>query len=180
MKLVLIDRDGVINKETIGEYTKSPDELILLPGVFEAFALFKEKGFTTVVITNQAVVGRGIITEEQLKEIHKFLQKKIEENGGKLEEVIFCPDHPDRATERRKPGAGMLLEALEKYKALAANTPFIGDALVDMQAAHKAGCPRYLVMTGKGQETAGNMPLSLYPVTICADILDAAQKIVNP
>jgi D-glycero-D-manno-heptose 1,7-bisphosphate phosphatase len=103
----------------------------------------------------------------------------VEKHGGKIDDIFFAPDRPDQATERRKPGAGMLLEALKKYNADASKTPFIGDAITDMQAAYTADCPRYLVMTGKGHASAENMPLSLYPVQICSDILDAAKKIVE-
>lgn len=177
MKLVLIDRDGVINVEPPGEYVKSPQELIIMPQALEAFALLKEKDFTTVVITNQSVVGRGIITLEQLHSIHDYLRGQVEKHGGAIDDIFFATDTPDKATDRRKPGAGMLMEALEKYHTSAGQTPFIGDAVTDMQAACKAGCQRYLVMTGKGKTTAENMPLSLYPVEICTDILDAARKI---
>jgi D-glycero-D-manno-heptose 1,7-bisphosphate phosphatase len=178
MKLVLIDRDGVINEELPGYVTK-PEELNIYPQTLEAFALFKKAGFTAVIITNQSVVGRGIISEEQLGHIHRFLKDRIARQGGEVQDILVCTDRPDKASERRKPGAGMLLEALKKYGATPEETPFIGDALTDMEAAHKAHCPRYLVMTGKGHQTAQNMPLSLYPVTVCTDILDAAEKITG-
>jgi D-glycero-D-manno-heptose 1,7-bisphosphate phosphatase len=176
MKLVLADRDGVINEEIPG-YVTSPRELILLPQALKAFALFRQEGFTAVVITNQSVVGRGIISLDTLHSIHEFMQAGIEAHGGKIDEVFICTDLPDAASRRRKPEPGMLLEALEKYGADAQETCFIGDALTDMQAAHAAGCRRYLVMTGKGRSVT--VPDDLQPVTFCADILDAARKIVS-
>lgn len=179
-KLVLIDRDGVINEEKKSGYVESPEELIIYPQALEAFRLLAEAGFTCVVVTNQSVVGRGIISRTQLDAIHRHLAETIAQNGGKLAEVIACTDHPSQASERRKPGAGMLWEAIEKYGAVPAATPMIGDAITDMQAAYAAGCPRYLVMTGKGKESAEHITLNLYPVTCCEDILDAARKITTP
>ena len=178
MKLALIDRDGVINEE-IGEHVKSRDQLRIMPQALEAMALLNQQGFTTVIITNQSVVGRGLITLSTLNEIHAHLIKKVEESGGKIADIFFCTDHPDQATNRRKPGPGMLIEALEKYGTTPEKTPFIGDTLTDMEAAYTAGCLRYLVMTGHGQKASQNIPQHLLPVTICTDILDAAQKIVH-
>ncbi len=178
MKLVLIDRDGVINEEIPG-YVKSPEELAIMPQALDALALFKKAGFTCVVITNQSVVGRGIITADALDGIHDVLKKAAEKKGGCIAEVLSCHDHPNRATDRRKPGPGMLFEAMEKYNATPQETIFIGDALTDLEAAYRAGCRRCLVMTGKGRETARHIPEYLQPVMICTDMLDAARKIAR-
>jgi D-glycero-D-manno-heptose 1,7-bisphosphate phosphatase len=178
MKLVLIDRDGVVNEEIPG-YVKSPAELKVLPQARAAIALLTKKGFTTAVITNQSVVGRGIISEKDLDQIHAVMRAEIEKEGGKIDEIFVCTDHPGSATHRRKPGPGMLLEALEQYGAQAKDTPFIGDALTDMEAALGAGCPRYLVMTGKGRTEMQNIPARLQPVIVCTDILEAARKITG-
>ena len=178
MKLVLIDRDGVINEE-VPDYIKSPEQLKIYNEAFEALALLKQAGFTCVVITNQSVVGRGIISLGQLNEIHKYMCEQVASNGGEISEVIFCPDAPDNPSNRRKPNAGMLFEALDKYNATSQETSFIGDAITDMEAAYKAGCARYLVMTGKGKTSSQNLPLSLMPVTFCENILDAANKIIS-
>ncbi len=178
MKLVLVDRDGVLNKERSG-FVTSPEELSMLPQALEALALFRQKGFTCVVITNQSVVGRGIIPRVMLDTIHAHLCTAVAVHGGHIEKVIACTDHPDHATHRRKPGAGMIWEALHAFPTDPARTPFIGDSAVDMEAAHTAGCPRYLVMTGKGQETSRTLSAHLQPVTLCKDVLDAAQRIVT-
>ncbi|HEU5046883.1 MAG TPA: HAD-IIIA family hydrolase [Rickettsiales bacterium] len=177
MKLVLIDRDGVINEEIPG-FVTSPAELKIYPRAFDALALLKREGFACVMITNQSVVGRGIITLEKLEEIHESLRSQVERHGGRIDAVFACTDHPDQATERRKPAPGMLLEAMKQYRAKPENTPFIGDATTDMEAASAAGCPRYLVLTGKGGEASRALPARLRPVTVCADILEAANKIV--
>lgn len=178
IKLVLVDRDGVINEELEG-YVETPSMLRIYPQALEAFALLQQEGFTPVVVTNQSVVGRGRITLETLGAIHDYLCQEVQQHGGSIAEVMACTDHPSQATDRRKPGAGMLKEALAKYGAIAARTPMIGDAVTDMQAALAAGCPRYLVMTGKGKATSATLPEELHPVTLCDDILDAARRIVS-
>lgn len=178
MKLVLLDRDGVINEDR-ADFVKSPSELIIFPQAFQALALLKAQGFTCVLITNQSVVGRGIITLPKLLTIHEFLCQEIRSHGGYIEDIFFCPDHPDNPTYRRKPSPGMLMEALEKYSADPINTPFVGDSVTDMQAGVKAGCPRYLVMTGHGKKTVAMLSQDIHPVTICADILDATHKIID-
>lgn len=178
MKLVLVDRDGVINDERPG-FVKSPAELILLPQALDALAWFTREGFSIAVVTNQSVVGRGIIDEPALLRIHEYMLASVAARGGRIDAVFHCTDHPDEPTFRRKPGAGMLLEALERFDAKAEHTPFIGDAITDMEAGLAAGCPRYLVMTGKGRRTLAALPDHLRPVTSCEDLLDAARRIIG-
>jgi D-glycero-D-manno-heptose 1,7-bisphosphate phosphatase len=178
MKLVLIDRDGVINEE-LPHYVKSVEELVVPEPALEGLALLKKQGFTCVIITNQSVVGRGIITDAMLTRIHNHLREAVASHGGEISDIFACTDRPDEATYRRKPSPGMLIDAMEKYKAAPEKTPFIGDATTDMQAAFDAGCPRYLVMTGKGRQTAQKFPDALRPAVFCNDLLDAARRIVE-
>jgi len=124
------------------------------------------------------VVGRGIISQQQLDNIHHFLCEEISKHGGIISEIIACTDATDNATNRRKPNPQMLLEALEKYSAIAENTAFIGDAITDVKAAKSANCQAYLVLTGKGKEQQKLINEELRPVTICSDILAAAQEII--
>lgn len=178
-KLILVDRDGVINEEVKDGYVEAPQELIIYPRALEAFSLFRQKGYTCAVITNQSVVARGRISLEQLNAIHSHMCDAVQKAGGEIARVFACLDHPDAPTFRRKPNPGMLIEALDYFKAEAAATPMIGDAITDIQAAHGAGCRRYLVMTGKGISSKSQITENLYPVTLCEDILDAALKITS-
>jgi len=178
VKLVLIDRDGVINHEIEG-YVTSKEALQLLPASLEGLAMLHQAGFTCVVITNQSVVGRGMITAQQLDEIHEYMRQEVAKHGGRITQVIACTDHPASATHRRKPNPGMLQEALETYHANPQDTIFIGDSLSDMQAAFAAGCKRYLVLTGKGKKTALHLPKTLQPVHIYENLLEAARMIIN-
>jgi D-glycero-D-manno-heptose 1,7-bisphosphate phosphatase len=105
---------------------------------------------------------------------------EIEKAGGRIDRIYVAPEAPEAATERRKPGAGMLLEALRDFNAAPAKTFFVGDMLRDIQAAHKAGCPFILVQSGKGAETlAKGFPPELPSPVICEDIYTAAEYIVG-
>ena len=178
-KLVLLDRDGVLN-EDLPEGVHSPEQLRMLPGAAEAVALLCQAGFRTALVSNQSVVGRGIISMETLRTIHNKLARALAAAGGRLDAVYYCTDAPKHATHRRKPAPGMIEEALHAFKAQAATTPMVGDALRDMQAAYAAGCPRYLVRTGKGACTEANPERAhVQPMRICEDILDAATHIVQ-
>ncbi len=176
--LVLLDRDGVLNEDR-EDSVKSPEELVMLPESAKAVARLNRIGAKVAVITNQSIVGREIISQETLDEIHKKLLHKVEAVGGHIERIFVCTDAPDQATHRRKPNPGMLLEALEAFGASPEKTPMVGDALIDLQAAQAAGCPRYLVLTGKGHTTyAQGIPQQVHPVTICQHLTDAVDKII--
>lgn len=177
--LVLLDRDGVIN-EDLPHSVRSVGELRLIPGAAHAMARLNAAGIKVAIVTNQSVVGRGIISAAELDAIHAHLHNMLAAQNAHWDALYVCTDHPDRATNRRKPGDGMLREALSDCGAIAADTPFIGDALRDMQAAARAGCPRWLVRTGKGQATLdAGLPEALQPVILCADLAEAVERILT-
>ncbi len=172
-KLVLIDRDGVLNEDR-PDSVKSPEELVLLPGAAEAVARLNRAGLPVAVVTNQSVVGRGLIDEAALARIHGALAEGLARSGARLDALIWCPDPPDRPTRRRKPGPGMLEEALARFEASPDEAVMIGDSLTDLQAAAAAGCARILVRTGKGRSTeAAGLPPDLLPVSVYDDLAAA-------
>ncbi|QQS13585.1 MAG: HAD-IIIA family hydrolase [Rhodospirillales bacterium] len=173
-RLVLLDRDGTINVDR-ADSVKTPGELILIPGAAAAIARLNEAGVRVAVVTNQSIVGRGVIGQDMLDRIHLEMRERLaREAGARLDAVFECVDPPDRAGERRKPNPGMLREALRRFGASAAETPMIGDDLRDLQAAKAAGCPRVLVRTGKGAATqAAGVPADLLPVAVHADLAAA-------
>jgi len=180
MHLVLLDRDGVLNEET-PNYVKHPGELRLLPGAARAVARLNNAGIVVAVCTNQSCVGRGIIDEAMLERIHDTLRQELAREGARLDAVFACTDHPDRATRRRKPGPGMLEEALRRYSAIPAETPMIGDNLRDLQAATAAGCPRHLVRTGHGTAVqAKGLPPEILPVRVHDDLAAAVAALLGP
>ena len=156
-RLVLLDRDGVLNHER-DDYIKSPDELVLLPGAVAAVARLNRAGLKVAVVTNQSVVGRGIITPARLDEIHASLAAQLAAGGAAFDALFFAPDTPDRATERRKPGPGMLLEAMTRFGVEPADAVMIGDQATDAEAARRAGVDFILVRTGQGRATEAALP----------------------
>jgi D-glycero-D-manno-heptose 1,7-bisphosphate phosphatase len=177
--LVLLDRDGVLNVDiATGVYT--PEQFKILPGALEAVVQLHKAGFHIAVVTNQSVVGKGLCDKETVEHIHARLASQTAKLGGKIDAFFCCYDHPETPTSRRKPAPGMLFEALRQFHATPQHTPFIGDALRDLQAATAAGCPRILVKSGKGEQTLrAGLPGNVQPVTVCADINEAASHIIH-
>jgi len=180
MRLVLLDRDGVLNADR-PDSVKSPAELVVLPGAVDAVRRLNEAGLLVVVCTNQGVVGRGIIDEAMLDRIHDKLRAELAQAGGRLDALIHCADSPERPGPRRKPAPGMLREAMTRFRVPAAETAMIGDALVDLEAAAAAGCRRILVRSGKGRATqAAGIPAHLLPVAVHEDLAAAVDAILGP
>ena len=178
--LILLDRDGVLNKVYPDDYVKSPDELIMLPNVGKAVALLNARGWPVAICTNQACIGRGIIDEGMLSRIHDTLFDHLARDGGKIDALFFAPDPPWAPTERRKPGAGMLREAMQRFRSSPQDTVFIGDSLIDLQAAQKAGCRKILVRSGNGAQVQANgIPPDVLPVTVAEDLSDAVNRLLN-
>ena len=159
MKLVVLDRDGVINADS-DEYIKSPEDWTPIPGSLEAIARLTQAGFRVVVATNQAGLGRGLFDMAALNAMHDKMHKAVNQLGGRVDAVFFCPHLPDAGCACRKPQPGMLLEIAERFKLPLAGVPAIGDSLRDLQAASAAGARPVLVLTGKGEKTleAGGLP----------------------
>ncbi len=175
-RLVLIDRDGVLNVDR-PRSVRHPDEFEMIPGSARAIARLNNAGFATALVTNQAVVGRGLIPLSMLDNIHAKMRKLLAEAGARLDAEFVCTDA--EPSPRRKPAPGMLLEALARFGAAPADTPMIGDALRDLEAATAAGCPRILVLTGHGAETAKDVPDAVRPVAIHADLAAAVDALLG-
>lgn len=169
-RLMLLDRDGVLNVDR-GDFVKHPGELEMIPGAARAVARLNRAGVRVAVCTNQSVVGRGIIGREGLERIHLALAERLAADGAKLDLLLCCEDHPDRPSPRRKPQPAMLIEALRHFGAEPAATAMVGDKLIDLQAAQRAGCRRVLVRTGQGRRTqAGGLPDEVLPVAVHDDL----------
>lgn len=175
-RLVLIDRDGVLNVDR-ARSVRHPDEFEMIPGAAEAVARLNKSGFATALVTNQAVVGRGVIPLAMLDHIHAKMHGLLAAAGARLDAEFVCTDA--EPSPRRKPAPGMLLEAMARFGVPAGETPMIGDALRDLEAAAAAGCPRILVLTGHGAETAKNLPAAVRPVTIHADLAAAVDALLG-
>ena len=175
MKLVVLDRDGVINADS-DQYIKSPEEWTPIPGSLEAIARLTQAGFRVVVATNQSGLGQGLFDMATLNAIHNKMHKAVNQLGGRIDAVFFCAHAQDAGCSCRKPQPGMLLEIAERFKLVLAGVPAIGDSLRDLQAASAAGARPLLVLTGKGRQTvaAGGLPEG---TEIHADLAAAAMAL---
>jgi len=162
MRLVILDRDGVINEDS-DNYIKSVDEWIPLPGSIEAIARLSKAGFQVAVATNQSGLGRGYFRMEDLDAMHNKLRRLVTEAGGAIAAIHFCPHAPEDNCNCRKPQPG-LLDAIstELGNINLEGVPVVGDSLRDLQAGIARGCEPLLVRTGKGRKSeeklAGSTP----------------------
>lgn len=152
MKLLILDRDGVINQDS-DAYIKSVEEWIPIPGAIAAIAQLSRAGWTVAVATNQSGLARGYYDLTTLEAMHARLRALVAEQGGEVGLILHCPHGPDNDCDCRKPKPGMLREIARHYGANLADSWFVGDSVSDLQAAVAAGCQPVLVETGKGPRT---------------------------
>ena len=152
MKLIILDRDGVINFDS-ALFIKSPEEWKPIPGSLEAIARLNQMGYRVVVATNQSGVGRGLFDMATLNAIHNKMSKAVVTAGGRLEAIFFCPHTAEQKCACRKPKDGMLREIAERFNASLKDVPVVGDSLRDLQAGLALGARPILVLTGKGKKT---------------------------
>lgn len=158
MKLVILDRDGVINFDS-DHYIKSPEEWKPIPGSPEAIARLNQAGYRVVVATNQSGVGRGLFEMDMLNAIHERMLKTVAQAGGRIDAIFFCPHTGEDNCRCRKPKPGLLEEIGARYNTALAEVPVIGDSLRDLQAAVAVGAQPILVLTGKGEKTRSDPQL---------------------
>lgn len=145
-KAIFIDRDGVINKNR-SDYVKKIEELEILPNVSKAINLLNMANFKVIIISNQSVVNRGLITMDELMKIHYFLQQELLKNNAKIDAAYYCPHRPDELCECRKPRPGLILRAVKDLEISLINSLMIGDAMTDVEAATRAGLKSILMET---------------------------------
>lgn len=166
MKLIILDRDGVINYDS-DEFIKHPDEWRPIPGSLEAIARLTQSGWRVVVATNQSGVGRGLMDMVSLNAINSKMHKAVNLAGGRIEAVFYCPDTAESQSPCRKPNPGMFFATAERLNITLDQAPCVGDSLRDLQAAAAVGAHPILVLSGKGAKTrsAGHLPAgtTVYP-----------------
>ena len=151
MSTIFLDRDGVIN-ENRADYVKNWSEFRFLPGSREAIAKLSQAGHRIVVCTNQAGIAKGSISVETVQEIHRRMIASINEVGGKIEKVYFCPHAKNQDCVCRKPRPGMLLQARDELGIDMHDAVFLGDSMTDIRAGLAAGIHAVLVLSGLGLE----------------------------
>ena len=171
-RLVILDRDGVINEDS-PDFIKSPAEWSPIDGSLDAIARLAAAGFKIAVASNQSGVGRGLFDEQILESIQQKMCDLIAEAGGRIDEIVYCPHHPDDDCNCRKPKPGMLERLSARLATPLAGVPVIGDSLRDIEAAQAVGARPVLVLTGNGRQTAALLVERGEAVETYAD-LDAA------
>jgi D-glycero-D-manno-heptose 1,7-bisphosphate phosphatase len=176
-KLAILDRDGVINQDS-DAYIKTPDEWLALPGSLDAIARLNRAGWRVVVATNQSGVRRRLFSVEVLNRIHDRMLRQLAEVGGRVDAIFICPCHPRDGCRCRKPAPGLLLAIADRLHLALDGVPYIGDKLIDVEAARAAGASPWLVRTGHGEETLAASGASLEDVTVVDDLSAAVDRLL--
>ncbi len=155
MKLIILDRDGVINEDR-DDFVKSADEWIPLAGSLDAIAFLAQAGYTIAVATNQSGIGRKYYGIQELNEMHNKMHKLVQQAGGQIAGIWFCPHTADDGCDCRKPKPGMVEDIISRFNAKSEDVYMVGDSLRDLQAIAAVGGLPVLVLTGKGQKTLKN------------------------
>lgn len=159
MKLIILDRDGVINHDS-PQFIKSPDEWKPIPGSLEAIARLNQAGYRVVVASNQSGLGRGLFDMATLNSINNKMHKSLAQFGGRIDAIFFCPHAAEAQCGCRKPAFGMFEEIATRYGVKLKGVPAVGDSHRDLACAAGVGAQPILVLTGKGQHTQeqGDLP----------------------
>ena len=176
MKLLILDRDGVINVDS-DAYIKSVEEWIPLPGSIEAIAQLSKSGWTVAIATNQSGIARGYYDVATLDAMHARLRELVAQQGGEVGLIVYCPHGPDEGCACRKPKPGMLQTIAAHYGADLTQCWFVGDSLGDLQAAQTVDSQPVLVKTGKGLLTlAKELPVN---TLIFDDLAAVAAELIH-
>ena len=152
MKLIILDQTGVINQSS-DAFIKTPDEWIPIPGSLDAIARLTHSGYRVVIATNQSGIGRGLLDMATYNAINDKMYKAVNQVGGRIDAIFFCPHTSVDKCTCRKPATGLLDEIMQRYGVNLKNAPVVGDSLKDLQAAAAVGAIPILVLTGNGQTT---------------------------
>lgn len=164
MRLIILDRDGVINEDS-DAYIKSPAEWVPLPGSLEAIARLHHEGWRVVVASNQSGLARGLFDLDTLMRIHEKMQRAIAQLGGVIDAIFFCPHGPEDNCHCRKPKPGLFEEIAARLHVDLRGVPAVGDSRRDIEAARASGAAPILVRTGKGHALdTGDAALAGVPV----------------
>ncbi len=178
MKIIVLDRDGVINHDS-DDYIKSADEFVPVEGSIKSIADLSRAGFKIAVATNQSGLARELFSDKALSSIHHKLCSMVNEAGGSIDGIFYCPHLPDENCECRKPKTGLLQQIEQEFSCSLVGSFFVGDSLKDIEAAVAFGCMPILVRTGKGsiteQKILQGQPLN---VPVFDDLASAVSRLL--
>lgn len=178
MKLIILDRDGVINEDS-DEYIKSPEEWVEIPKSIDAIARLHREGYHVVVLTNQSGVARGFFDLNVLSKIHNKMLEAVRAAGGEIEAIFFCPHGPDDGCRCRKPLPGLFEEVADRMKSSLQGVYAVGDSERDAVAARAVAARPVLVRTGKGERTLKKKSDNLRDVPVFADLSDFTDALLS-
>jgi len=177
-RLMILDRDGVINRDDVG-YINNPSDWHALPGSLEAMVELYQAGFTIVIMTNQSGINRGYLTEDDLSRIHEKMQNQVKALGGEIAKVYYCWHRPDEGCRCRKPKTGMLKDMVRDFPDVDLKEAYVvGDSWNDILAGRAMGCKTLLVQTGNGALALERHGHELENTTVVADLRAASQTIL--
>ncbi|MDR2787931.1 MAG: D-glycero-beta-D-manno-heptose 1,7-bisphosphate 7-phosphatase [Candidatus Accumulibacter sp.] len=159
MRLIILDRDGVINFDS-DHFIKSPAEWKPIPGSLEAIARLTQAGYRVVIASNQSGIDRGLFDMDTLNAIHNKMHQAVNVAGGRIDAIFYCPHSSESNCDCRKPKPGMFERIAARFNVDLTETHAVGDSLRDLQAAATAGARPVLVLSGYGKNTQkeGNLP----------------------
>jgi len=182
MKVVFLDRDGVINEfPGHGKYVTKVKDFRFLPRVLTALRMLSETGHTVFVVSNQAGVGRGVFSQDKLDRITARLISGVEKSGGKIRKVFYCTHRPDAGCSCRKPGIGSVdkaFQTLNRTMRSARHAFFVGDTKADVETGYNAGCKTIFVLSGRENRRYMRQWI-IKPDFIAKDLMEAAKIIMS-
>ncbi|BDQ01773.1 HAD family hydrolase [Ignavibacterium sp.] len=182
-RAIFLDRDGTLNDDP--GYLGDPEQVVLLPTVGEALSILKNQfNFLLIVVSNQSGVARGLITEEDVKNVNKRINELLSNYNVSIDEFYYCTTHPDFNSDEecqcRKPSPKMLIDASEKFDVDLTKSYLIGDNVADIESAFNAGCKAILVKTGYGLESINVLQKqNKFPSFVAENLMDAANFIIK-
>lgn len=178
MRAIFLDRDGVIC-ENRTDHVKSWNEFSFLPGAQDSLAALSQLDLPIIVVTNQAVVGRGVVPAGVVDDIHRRMVSEVGARGGRIDRVVCCPHRPEDGCPCRKPEPGMLLQVAEEMGIDLARSYLVGDAATDMMAGQRVGCRLFMVLTGRGLQELKLARHAVDHFTVTGNLTDAASRILK-
>jgi len=176
---VFLDRDGVVNRDS-RHYIKSWKEFSFIRGSRKAIRLLTENGHRVILITNQSMINRGIAPLADLENIFFNMRRKVENAGGRITDILYCPHRPDENCNCRKPKPGLIITAQHRHSIDLAKSVMIGDSATDIQCARNAGCGQaVLVKTGNGIKARKELAaMKIRPDLIADNLLEAVRALL--
>lgn len=179
-QMIFLDRDGTLNPDP--GYISSLKQYEFYPFTLSALRLLYDTGARFCIVSNQSGVSRGLIDPQNLKEIHDWIRQQFLNHGMQLDGIYICTDHPDKATQRRKPGTGMFEEAAGDLNLKLERCLMIGDSISDIDAGRKLGMETMLVLTGEGEPTLNELEsgsLDEQPTYVVRDLAEGVQTLLE-